>query len=437
VPAPAIVSGYVATVRGLNRNIRLLFARVALGYFGVVGIAMLLSNLYLLRLGYGTAFIGLANGLMLLATGSLSLPVGELGHRFTNRLVMIIGAWLLAFAYSALALSWLLPTAARSAWVLALHFLVGVGLTPSYVNQAPFLAGWAKDEEQNHAFAVFGAVTFGCAFLGALVGGLLPGFFARLLGLAAADPIPYGLGVLVGGLMMVPAGAALLPTREPPSESGAAAASGTGQAVSPQAGLAEEQPPRRTIALLALVSLVSYAGTGAVGTFWNVFFDQSLHVSTTAIGALSAASNLLGIPAALAMPPIMARLGRPRTYALMLLGIALSTASLGLAWSAFSAAVSYLARSLALSGSLTAANVVQQTSVSARWRSLMSGAGSMARTVGQAITAFGGGYVIAAFGYRPLFLGAAASVTVAVVLLWTRFGRARGMVARATPAAAR
>lgn len=132
----------------------------------------------------------------------------------------------------------------------------------------------------------------------------------------------------------------------------------------------------------------------------------------------------------------MARLGRPRTYILALLTGAASFASLGLAFSALWAAVSYIVRLLAFYVSSPAAAVVQQTSVSSRWRSLMAGAGNMAATIAQTVTAFGGGYVIAALGYRPLFLGAAVLVATGAMLFWVWFGRAGGIAAAPTPAAA-
>jgi len=252
VRAPATVANYPATVRGFNRNVRLLFVYSGLGAFGVFGIASLLANLYLLRLGYGPEFIGLANALMMLGMGVLSLPAGELGRRFTNRLLMIAGAAIMSFAYIALALAWLMPASVRSAWVLVQFLLIGVSFATQNVNYAPFLMGWVSDKESNHAFSVCMAVNTAGGFLGALVGGLLPGLFAQGLGLAPDDPIPYGLGVLVGGLMVVPAVFVFLPTREPQVGGATGGVSDEGQP-QPEAGPAREQAPWHTIMLLALL----------------------------------------------------------------------------------------------------------------------------------------------------------------------------------------
>lgn len=431
--ARAAVSGYLATVRGFDRNVHLLYAYFGLASFAVMGISSLLANLYLVRLGYGPQFVGLANSLMMLATGGLSLPVGALGRRFTNRRMMVAGAAFSALSYAALALTWLAPEGVRSAWLLAQFLLIGAGLTTVNVNTLPFMAGWTRDEERNHAFSVFYAVMTTGGFLGALVGGQLPGLLDRALGPAPDGATAYGLSLLAGaGVVLLVAALALLPTREPPSgATDAAPATGPpGSPVDP----AREGAPRRTIVLLALVMFVSWLGMGAVMTFWNVYFDQVLHVPTAAIGALSAGGQLLGVPAALAAPLIMARLGRPRTYTLGLLAGAAGIASLGLATTALWAAVSYVARLLVFSATVPAANVIAQTSVPARWRSLMAGALSTTTTIAWAVTAFGGGYVVATAGYRPLFLGAAACVAAAGVLFRGWFGRDR--VEAAAPAAA-
>jgi hypothetical protein len=54
---------YLNTLRLLNRDGRMLLLSHFFTGVGYVGIYVVLFNLYLARLGYGTEFIGLANGL--------------------------------------------------------------------------------------------------------------------------------------------------------------------------------------------------------------------------------------------------------------------------------------------------------------------------------------------------------------------------------------
>ena len=81
---------------------------------------------------------------------------------------------------------------------------------------------------------------------------------------------------------------------------------------------------------MALVVLLQVAGEGAARTFFNVYLDAGLHVPTAQIGVLSAAGQLLAVPAALAAPLLMARWGKERTFVLGSLGMTLSLLPLAL-----------------------------------------------------------------------------------------------------------
>ena len=56
-----------------------------------------------------------------------------------------------------------------------------------------------------------------------------------------------------------------------------------------------------------------------------------------------------------------------------------------------------------------------------RQRSLMSGVGEMAIGAGFALSTFIGGYLIAWYGYRELFLFGAAGTATGTILFWIIF----------------
>ena len=65
-----IVAGYVTEARLFSRDVRLfLVTSVLFGFTAYGGTYTVLLNLYLLRLGYGTEFVGLIS-----ATGQLAFP---------------------------------------------------------------------------------------------------------------------------------------------------------------------------------------------------------------------------------------------------------------------------------------------------------------------------------------------------------------------------
>ena len=85
------MKSYLAAVRLFSRDLRRLMLSNALHGFVFFGIYALLLNLYLLRLGYGPAYIGLTNAIGPLALVVASLPMGQLSRRIGSCKVLILG----------------------------------------------------------------------------------------------------------------------------------------------------------------------------------------------------------------------------------------------------------------------------------------------------------------------------------------------------------
>jgi predicted MFS family arabinose efflux permease len=64
--------------------------------------------------------------------------------------------------------------------------------------------------------------------------------------------------------------------------------------------------------------------------------------------------------------------------------------------------------------------VHSQESVPTRWRSTISGAYFVAATLGMAVAASRGGYLIAAWGYPVLFMIGAGLIVASTLLFWGR-----------------
>ena len=78
--------------------------------FSFVGLHAVLFNLYLVRLGYGTEFIGAVHGSMMLLMTASSFPAGWLGRKLGSRFGMALG---MAFAVG----YGLIPLAEYERWV--------------------------------------------------------------------------------------------------------------------------------------------------------------------------------------------------------------------------------------------------------------------------------------------------------------------------------
>jgi MFS family permease len=386
---------YLNTLSLLNRDGRMLLLAQIFGFAGYVGIYVVLFNLYLSRLGYGTEFIGLVNGIAIFCHAFLCLPAGALGRQWGVRRTMIVGAALAGSGLTLLPLAELMTGDLRSLWIIATFTLAWGGAAFYLVNYTPFLIEVTDIRARNHVFSLSAALNAIAIFGGSLIGGLLPGVVATWVGFSLDLPDPYRYSLFVGAgvwWLMVPV---LQRTTEIKAEQTSAAGGQVSKA------------PYYFIALMALVILLRTSSEGAGRNFFNVYLDAGLQVPTVTIGTIMALSQLLSIPAALAMPLLAARWGRERTIVIATLGVAGSLAPMALLANWQAAAFSYMIMAALLAIAAPAAMVYSQEAVDPAWRSTMSGAFMMANGLGLAWTAIGGGYIIASAGYATLYwLGA-------------------------------
>lgn len=167
---------------------------MALVFFGIYS---LLLNLFLLRLGYESEFIGLVNRLGPFMLAIFSLPAGTISRRFGSRRVMIWSYFTLAISFGLVPLSEWLPDFFRSTWIVGTYAMVWISATFLIVNFAPYLMTWTGEEEQNHAFAIQAASLPVAGFLGSFLGGTLPNIFAGFANVTLGSPIPYRNALLV------------------------------------------------------------------------------------------------------------------------------------------------------------------------------------------------------------------------------------------------
>jgi MFS family permease len=406
-----MIGVYVQQLRRFSRDARLVTATGALISFNILGIYGVLLNLYLLRLGYGPKFVGLLSAAGWLAWGAVSLPAGALGGRWGVRRLMIVGVALATVGRGLLPLAELLPHAMRPGWLVSGSVLGNLGTATWVVTFSPFLIGASGGEERDHVFSVFFALVSLFSFAGSTTAGLLPGLFGTILGVSLDQPSPYRYALFVAVALMVPGIWALLATREGVAAKPQRTRDGVGQF------------PFTIICLMALVYLLRSAGEGVMLTFFNVYLDDGIHVSTALIGAVMASGQLVSILTALVVPILIARLGKGRTILLGLLGMALGLLPSALIRHWIAAGVGFACFSAMLSIINATFYVFSQEAVSPGWRPAMSGALTTAQGASLSALALGGGYAITAFGYRSPFLIAAGLTMAGALIFWSFYPR--------------
>ena len=398
---------YIQTLQLCNRQVRSYLCAEGLSGFTVDGgIYAVLFNLYLLRLGYGPTFIGAVNAAGLLTFGLWSLPAGLLGRRWGSQRLLIVGLVMMAVGCSALPLAECMPPTWQARWLITTYVCIHIGLALHIANATPFVMAATSATERHHAFALASALWFLAGFAGNLLGGWLPALFGAALETSLNQPAPYRYTLALAGFCLLPAILAMCSARP---------ARGTCMA---QQQRQRGRVPCARIGWLALARLLQVMGVGSVFLFLNVYLDAGLGAQTASIGTLLALGRLGAVPAALLAPLLVARWNKRRLIIGATTGIALSLMPLVLLphWGA--ATLSFIGVVALTAIRIPTFLVYSMEAVAPEQRPIMSGANELANGLGFAIIGLGGGYIITAFGYRPLFLLSACLTAVGTLVFW-------------------
>jgi MFS family permease len=410
---------YVRTLFGLNRDIRLFLLAISFGGFAIFGVQGVLLNLYWLRLGYGTEFIGLLLGVGPLAWGLAALPAAAAGRRVGLRAVLIIGTLITALAMGLLLLVESLPAGWWSAWLFLWWIVYWLGTALFAVNTSPYIMNIASSEERGFAFSAQMAVLSLTAFAGSLVAGWLVSWLAGWLGVGPDDPAPYRYALWLVPIVFVVESYVLSRARPATIEEGGA--------YGPQAAV-----PWATFAFLSVVFVLLSTGEGAVRAFYNLYLNTELGISAAQIGVVMGVAQLLPVAAALATPVLLVRWGTGLTLS----GLTLFGAACMLPLAAIpllsAATAGYVGLMTAIAAAGGARNLFSQETVAPRWRGVSSALNSIGLALSAAITAALGGYLITVAGYSGLFYLCAGLTALAGLLVW---GYARRHAPALTPAA--
>jgi len=414
-----VYRSYLRSLRAFSRDVRLLLGVSALfGFSASGGIYGVLLGLYLLRLGYGPAFIGLVSAVGTLSTVLFCLPAGALAERWGYRRTILIGVLLQAGGYALLPVGEFVPPAIRDGWILAACLANGLGTALYMVNITPVLTDATTPRERSHVFSLRVAVIPLSGFAGSLIGGLLPTAYGLALGLPAEHPAAYRWSLWTACLALCLAVPAVLATSERRVGSGREAEGA--QACRPRVR-GRSLAPVGVVLLLSTVGFLRVSGEGAPGAFFTLYLDTQLGMSTPQIGTLMAVGRLLAIPAALVSPLLIARWGSGRVIVAGALGVTLGLLPVGLIAHWAAAGLGYMAMTALAAVSRSAFIVHCQEAVPPRWRVTISAATTMSARMSWSMIAFGGGYLIGAVGYQGLFLTGAALTGVGALLFWHQF----------------
>ena len=288
------IAGYLATAKRFTVNAKLFLGYSLLSQLGA-GIWTVMFNLYLLRLGFGTSFVGLFIMVDMLFHGLVAFPAGLLADKIGRR-----KAFFIATCISLGARGTLLFVHDSKEMLLILAAISGVGEAFHGVAGPPFIMENSEPKERPLLFslnAMFLMVSRG-------VGSALPLVWAIFLGVPDLD-VDSARWVLVASLPLTLAGLAPL-------------AFMTEKRVELVESFLDLFALKNVvnfdaIAKLTVASLVVGTGFGLATRFFNVFFDLGLGATDRQISAIFAVGAVGGATAIVFSGMLVQRWGKVRS----------------------------------------------------------------------------------------------------------------------------
>lgn len=410
-PVPPLDPGLVASLRGLDRDGRLLFVTRTLRMFGYGFLAVVLV-LYLAAAGLDPLAIGIVLTLTLIGDTFISLWLTTHADRFGRRRVLVAGAILMVGAGIVFAWTSWLP-------LLILAGAIGV-ISPTGNEVGPFLAveqaaltQTVPDRRRTPTFAWYNLVGYVATATGALGAGLLS---QALLdgGVAPLDAYrAIVLGYAVIGAVMI-----IWFWRLGPAVEAAATEATIDDGIRRRFGLGRSRPV--VLKLSVLFSIDAFGGGFIPQSLMAYWFHIQFGADPALLGAIFFGANLLAAVSSLSAARIAARFGLINTMVfthipsnvLLILVPLMPTLPLAVA-------VLLLRFSLSQMDVPTRQSYVMAV-VEPDERSAAAGVTGVARTTGAAISPSFSSVLIASAGYAALPFYLAGGFKIAYDLLMYR-----------------
>ncbi len=298
--APPLDDGLIASLRGLDRDGRLLFLTRVLRMFAYGFLAVVLV-LYLVELGLDGLTIGAILTLTLIGDTLVSLWLTTSADRIGRRRVLVVGSLLMTGAGMVFAIT---------AWppLLILAATIGV-ISPTGNEVGPFLAveqaalsQATPDARRTPTFAWYNLAGYVATAIGALGAGLLSQALVSVAGLPKVDAYrAIVVGYAIVGLIM-----AVVFRQVGPAVEAARAPAGDG--IRRRLGLGDRS--RGIVARLSALFAIDAFGGGFIPqslmTYW---FQQRFGVEPAVLGLIFFGANLLAAVSSLSASRIASRIG--------------------------------------------------------------------------------------------------------------------------------
>ena len=411
------MTSILRTIKSANSDVLKYIILTGLIGFSYFGLVVVLFNLYLLRLGYDTRFIGVANACMPTAFALTGIVSGILGRKWGNKRTSALAILFLILGVSLLPLTEYLASEIQQSAIISLRMLSGMGFSLFYINLLPYIVAATTPKERVLIFSLQTATGPAAGVLGALFASFLPSIIAKILRTEITSPLPFAYLLIFSGIILIPAIPMILTTRERLKKN---------TPETPERQINSLQPIIIIILFLCLSATLRTAGMEVTQSFFNVYLEIVLNELPQRIGLIMAAGQLTAIPAALLSSYFVKYLGKVNgiVLATFLTGIGLVATIVSPHWlvAALGYAITVGSRTIVW----TLLSVVQMEIVPPEIRGITSGSVGLCAGLGFGSMALIGGYLIPILGFGNLYLIGAALSVLSAFIFWIYFRHPRG-----------
>ena len=319
---------------GLNRQVFLFLCHSLLFHIGLLGIADILLNFYLVSIGYDGGTIAVLQSLPRLSGFLIGLPIGLVANRIGNRRLIVLSTAGIALCVAATAITPSLLVIAVS------RFFWGACFGANQVVKPPYMITLTVQSEHTAQFSWHNLVSMLAVATGSVLGGILPVIMSETLSITSAGgfrpeemPLAYRASIFCAAAILLMSIVPMLALRDKPKN-----------AVSIKRGrfgLGHSVPWRRVLRLTSPLFVFGISG-GLTFPFFNLIFRDLFGISDSAIGSVIGLGWLVMGLMPLLNPFWEARLGRARALTALMAASALAFVGFSLAQALFLAVLFYV-----------------------------------------------------------------------------------------------
>lgn len=403
------ISTYWRRVQALQQNAKRYLWCTA--FFAITtSLHALIFNLYLIQIGYDTAFIGLGSAVLSGTRLVCALPAGMVADRIGRKRSMLIGLTGMAvaqFGLASLTARWTILGSMVVSGVFGALFMTSV---------APFLTEHSSPEQRSLLFTLDSSLMNLASFVASTAGGYLPLLFGTLLGVDTESVPAYRSVMLVSACTLAVALVPVASLHEAPRTLSRRRMPWALRSLGNRA-------KRKLMFRLVLPHALMAFGAGLVFPFLNLYFKERFAVSDAVLGWIFGITNVVAAAVMLWGGTVAERIGKVRA---MLLARTLSVPGLlilGFVPSLPIVAVAHWIRSalMRLGEPLYMAFAMEQLSEDDR------ATGSSMLSTGWNVGWSGGPYVSGLMqphvGWGPLFGGTVVFYVASLILVYAFFVR--------------